>query len=185
MTMDDSRAIGCARARQVATGARGFTLIEMVMVIIVLSVMAGLTAPMMLKGMQAYEGTHRSLLTLDKLRYATERLAREIRETNLNAGTFAISMAAAPPLTLTKTDGVLVTVSSAGSNLNLGYSTPAVSDVLTDEYSAVTFAYFDRDGAATASAAAVRYVDVTLTLTNPANGQNYSQKTRVALRDRA
>ena len=165
--------------------ARGFTLVEMVMVIIILSVLGALTAPMMLKGMEAYEGTHKSLRTLDKLRYATERLAREIRETDLNAGTYAISMAAVPPLTFTKTDGVLVTVSSGGGNLNLGYSVPAVSDVLTDEYSSVAFAYFDGDGVAAVTAAAVRYVEITLTLTNPTNGQNYSQRTRVALRDRA
>jgi len=148
-------------------------------------VLGALTAPMMLKGMEAYEGTHKSLRTLDKLRYATERLAREIRETNLNAGTYAISMAVAPPLTFTKTDGVLVTVSSGGGNLNLGYSVPAVSDVLTDELSSVAFAYFDADGAAAVTAATVRYVEITLMLTNPANGQNYSQRTRVALRDRA
>ncbi|MFP5349617.1 MAG: type II secretion system protein [Gammaproteobacteria bacterium] len=166
--------------------ARGFTLVEMVMVIIILSVLGALTAPMMLKGMEAYEGTHRSLRTLDKLRYATERLAREIRETDLNAGAYVISMATAPPLTFTKTDGVLVTVSSGGSNLNLGYSTPAVSEVLTDELSSVAFAYFDADGSAAAvTARSVRYVEITLTLTNPANGQNYSQRTRVALRDRA
>ena len=165
---------------------RGFTLVEMVMVIIILSVLGALTAPMMLKGMEAYEGTHRSLRTLDKLRYATERLAREIRETDLNAGAYAISMAVAPPLTFTKTDGVLVTVSSGGGNLNLGYSAPVVSDVLTDELSSVAFAYFDADGAAAAvTATSVRYVEITLTLTNPANGQNYSQRTRVALRDRA
>lgn len=166
--------------------ARGFTLVEMVMVIIILSVLGALTAPMMLKGMEAYEGAHRSLRTLDKLRYATERLAREIRETDLNAGAYVISMATAPPLTFTKTDGVLVTVSSGGSNLNLGYSTPAVSEVLTDELSSVAFAYFDADGSAAAvTARSVRYVEITLTLTNPANGQNYSQRTRVALRDRA
>jgi len=164
---------------------RGFTLIEMVMVIIVLSVLAALTWPMMLKGMQAYEGTHRSLRTLDKLRYATERLAREIRETNLNAGVYAISMALSPPLTFTKTDGTVVTVSGAGADLNLAYSAPAVTDALTDEYGALAVNYFDANGAATGSATAVRYVEITLTLTNPVNGLNYSQRTRVALRDRS
>lgn len=171
--------------RRVPIPSGGFTLIEMVMVIIVLAVLAALTAPMMLKGMQAYEGTHKSLRTLDKLRYATERLAREIRETNLAAGTFVISMATAPPLTFTKTDGVSVTVSSAGSNLSLSYSAPAVSDVLTDEYSSVVFAYFNANGATTTAATEVRYVEITLALTNPTNGQNYSQRTRVALRDRS
>lgn len=179
---DDVRACGTDLP---ASRARGFTLVELVMAIIVLSVIAALTAPMLLKGMQAYEGTHGSLRTLDQLRYATERLAREIRETNLNAGSYAINMAAAPPLTLTKTDGVVVTVSSAGSDLNLGYSAPAVADVLSDQYSTVAFAYFDANGNATASGSDVRYVEITLTLTNPGNGQNYSQRTRVALRDRA
>lgn len=165
---------------------RGFTLIEMVMVIIVLSVLAALTWPMMLKGMQAYEGTHRSLRTLDKLRYATERLAREIRDTNLNTGAYVIGMASSPPLMFTKTDGTVVTVSSAGTDLNLTYSVPAVANIaLTDEYNSLAFNYFDADGAPTGSANDVRYVEITLTLTNPVNGLNYSQRTRVALRDRS
>lgn len=167
--------------------ARGFTLVEMVMVIMVLAVIAVVLTPMMLKGIQAYEGTHSTLNTLEKLRYATERLAREIRATDYSGGAYTINMATTPPLTFTKADSTPVTVTTAGSNVSLAYAAPApvVSAVLTDELSSLAFAYYRADGATTASAATdVRYVQITLTLTNPANGQAYSQRTRVALRDR-
>lgn len=168
---------------------RGFTLVEMVIAIIALSVLAAIVTPMMLKGVQAYEGTHSSLQTLDKLRYATERMVREIRETNLNNGVFEINMATTPPVTFTKTDGTVVAISFMAMTpdlLNLDYSStaPVVSGVLTDEYKSSAFTYFDANGVETLSAAAVRYVRITLTLTNPANGKDYVQQTRVAFRDR-
>lgn len=163
---------------------RGFTLVEMVMAIIVLAVLAAVTTPMMLQGILAYQATYNSLQTLDKLRYATERLAREIRETDRVAGVYTISMATTPPLTFTKADGTGVTV-SAGGTLSLSYATPAVSAVLTDEYTTLAIAYFDANGASTTSASDVRYVELTLTLTNPASGQVYSQRTRAMLRDRS
>lgn len=155
------------------------------MAILVLAVLAAVTTPMMLQGILAYQATDNSLQTLDKLRYATERLAREIRETDRVAGVYTISMATTPPLTFTKTDGTGVTVSAAGADLSLSYSTPAVSAVLADEYTTLAVAYFDANGASTTSASDVRYVELTLTLTNPASGQVYSQRTRAMLRDRS
>lgn len=173
--------------RRAIDKAYGFTLIEMVIVITAVAVIGSVLAPMMLKGMQAYESTHSTLNTLEKLRYATERLAREIRATDYSGGAYTINMATTPPLTFTKADTTPVTVTTTGSNVTLAYAAPApaVNAVLTDELSSLAFAYYRADGATTASAAAdVRYVQITLTLTNPTNGQAYAQRTRVALRDR-
>lgn len=177
------------RNRDQRRGARdgaGFTLTEMIIVITVITIVAATVTPMMLKGIEAYEATHSVLDTLGKLRLTTERLAREIRATDFNTGAYSIGMAAAPPLTFTKADGTPVTVATSGSSLTLAYAAPApaVSAVLTDELTSLAFAYLDAAGAPTASTANVRYVRITLTLTNPRNGLTYSQRTYVALRDR-
>lgn len=59
---------------------KGYTLIEMIMVLIVVGIMAAALAPLALSSLRAYEETLADVVVLDKLRYATERLAREIRE---------------------------------------------------------------------------------------------------------
>ncbi len=58
---------------------RGFTLIELVISTVVIGIMAMALSPLMLSSLNAYDNTLGNLVLLDKLRYATERLAREIR----------------------------------------------------------------------------------------------------------
>ena len=163
--------------------ARGFTLIEMVAVIIIIAILAAAVAPMALSSLRAYDATLNSITTLDKLRYATERLARELRAVNYNGTNFIINMSTSAPV-FTKTDGVAVTVGNAVPTVTLAYSTIAATPtpVLTDQVSALSFAYYDQDGVSTASSSAVRYVEISLTLAQGA--QLYSQRTRVALRNR-
>jgi hypothetical protein len=57
--------------------------------------------------------------------------------------------------------------------------------VLTDEVSSVSFAYYDGNGAVTASLVDLAFVQIDLTLQNPTTGASYTQRTRVALRDRS
>lgn len=170
----------------------GFTLLELTLVITILGIIAALTAPLMLKSLQAYDGTHASINTLSRLRYATERLAREIRAVNYTAtGAYAFSTmsinASTQPLVFTKVDGTQVTISATSSQATIAYANPAIpAAVLTDQLNGLTFAYLDATGVtAVTASSAVRYVDIVLTLTNPYNGQGYSQQVRVGLRDRS
>jgi MSHA biogenesis protein MshO len=177
--------------------ARGFTLVELVLVAIIASVMAAVTAPVVLSSLRAYDTTLGDVIVLDKLRYATERLAREIREVNYNAVSktfgFTNSLSAAPNSPVFTrgyydSSGVVtsrtVTVGNAGGGtVTIAYSDLSATgaQVLTDEVSSLTFAYYDKNGASTTSTTNVRYVEISLALSH--NGNAYSQRTRVELKN--
>jgi len=171
----------------IKTAKRGFTLVEMVMVIVVLGILAGLTAPIFSQGLTAARLTTENLNTMAKLRYATERLAREIRQVNYNGSAYDVSTMTASSLVFTKADTTSTTVSaiSAGGNITLAYSSPAVAGVLTDEVSSFSFTYYDSNGTATVSTTELAFVEISLTLQNTTTGGSFSQRTRVALRDQS
>lgn len=171
----------------------GFTLLEFTLVLIVLGVIAALNVPVMVKSLEAYDGTQASVKTLSQLRYASERLAREIRATDFRAGVYLSNLSTNPAMTalvFTKIDGVSVTISVAGTQVLLDYDSAGITpQVLTDQLrnqpNSLTLTYRDAAGMITNAATDVRYVDIALVLTNPYNGQNYSQQVRIGLRDRS
>lgn len=61
------------------TRQRGFTLIELVMVIVLLGIMAGVLTPFILKAMEAYTASRARADLVAKGRLAMERIAREVR----------------------------------------------------------------------------------------------------------
>jgi len=176
---------------------RGFTLVEMIAAIVVIGIIAAAGAPVMVESLKAYNSTLTTVQTLDKLRYATERMAREFREATRNVN-FTVSTTAPA---FDKTDYLIsgatttsisrhVAISSDSVNgyVNLAYTTGGATTtaVLTDQLSttanSLQFAFWDQSGTTSTSvAASVRYVDIMLTLR--ANGQDYSSKTRVALQN--
>ncbi len=62
------------------TKKKGFTLIEMVTVIVLLGIIAGILTPFIAKAMQAYTHSKARATLVDKGRLALERLAREVRQ---------------------------------------------------------------------------------------------------------
>ena len=162
----------------------GFSLIELVVSIVVLGLLAAVTAPIFSSTLRGYVESDAHLATLSKARYATERIARELREVNYNSGTGSYAFAAMGPnsMTFTKQDGTTVSLGVAGSNLSLGYTPPGVTAPLTDELSALSFTYLTATGAAGASAATVASVDVSLTLAS--HGATHTQRVLVGLRNK-
>ncbi len=150
---------------------RGFTLIEMVMVIIVLSVLTGLGANLLASGFRAYfmgqdlsEGNWHG-------RVAMERMTRELREARAPAD---LTIVPATEITFIRSDNVAVRYCLAGvgtcpagpANTLMRISGP-LQDPLADNISALDFTYLQGDGvnAPIAPPADVRYVTVAVTVT--------------------
>lgn len=163
----------------------GFTAIEMVMAIVLIGILAAASLPVIFSGVRTYQDTTVSLVTLSKLRYATERMAREIREIRRNTVTpsnYDISTWTAGTLAFVKRDGTTVTITAAAPNVTLGYSAPAVTSTLTDQVSSLTFNYYQIDGTTAATSIAnMAFVQISLTLIQ--DGAPFTQRTRVALRN--
>jgi len=165
---------------------RGFTLIEMIISLVVLALLGGAAGYGLTGGALAYSGNAETLHTLGKLRYASERMARELREirrSTVTPANFDITAMTGTTLAFTKSDGTGVTLTGAPPLLTLAYSTPAGTHTLTDQVGSLSFAYYQADGSTAASGAGnVAFVEFNLVLTR--NGNSYPQRTRVALRNR-
>lgn len=176
-------------ARTVAhpTRCAGFTLVEAVMVIVLIGVLAAVGAPMIANGMRLAITAGTDLDTLSQLRYATERIAREVREVESVAGLYSITTpvnASGSSLSFTKGDGsgTVVTISAAAlPSVTVTYSGVGTAP-LTTQATGLQFSYASLDGLPVTTSN-VRFVDITLTVQNPATSATYSQVTRVALRN--
>lgn len=189
-----------ARARHA-----GFTLVELIVVIVVTGVLGAIVTPVALASLRANGAILDVATTVDKARLASDRLAFEMRE--LSSG--SIVTPGASGLVFSRTDytgaatarvvtidqiaaGTVVsggvTRSMCNGVVRLSYSVPVISPaytpVLTDQVCSLTFAYYDQAGVSTTAPADMRYIDFTLTLQPAAGGALYAQRTRVALRNR-
>ena len=167
--------------------ARGFSLIELIIAIVVLSIIAAMGAPLLANGLQFFNAATTDLDTLSKERYATERMARELRAIRFNAGTnqydVTLGGAGAPSISFTKVDGVTVTIDGATlPDLNINYSGGGAV-LLTNQLASVAFTGYAVDGVTTTTdPATMAYVDVALSLArSPTN--SFPRVARVQLRN--
>lgn len=186
---------------------RGFTLMELVLVTALLGILAASSAPIVVASMKAYNTTSDAAATMDRLRYASDRMAFEIRE--LTAGSITTmaptafsfnrmdyaGTATSRTVTIDQRDPTNVTVNGVSVNqcdgeLRLSYSAPAMTPlpsyrpVLADRLCALAFTYYDQGGAVTTAAANVRYVEFILSVKSATANQSYSQRTRIGIRNR-
>jgi len=144
--------------------ARGFTLIEMVMVIIIMTILAAFIGPILAEAVSAYDSISRNIEVLTKMRYAMERLAREIRMVRrdpVNSGNYDIVTMAVNKLEYCQADG---------------------TGVIIDYTTGFTLTYFNAAGGAAVGKNDVAYVQVALTLTGTGTSA-YNLSTRVDLRN--
>jgi prepilin-type N-terminal cleavage/methylation domain-containing protein len=164
----------------------GFTLLEMVIALVVLGLLGAAAGYGLVGGTLAFSETSDAVQTLGKLRYASERMAREIREIRRDPATpavYDIATLNATALAFTKGDGTTVTLTGTPPLATLAYSAPAGTHTLTDEVGSLAFTYLQADGTTAATGNAdVAFVELELVLTR--SGNTYPQRTRVALRNR-
>lgn len=171
---------------------RGFTLVELIMTIVIMGILAAVGSSMISDTFTTARMVNASQSSADEARYALERLAREIREVKYVTGAYSIGSTMSPAATnmvftrnINGTD-VTVTINKSGTNLTLGYSSPAVSSTLsTQVIGANDFAlrFLTIANADTTLASDVRFVVISLKVTDATSGQVTTQQTRVALRN--
>lgn len=172
----------------------GFTLVEMVMVILVVGMLVITLGMMLNTGVRAFDEGRKTIDTLSSLRLTTERLTRELRTVQRNATTpsdfdFLAMNATNVQFRRLENDGTTVTtvtITATPPNLTLAYSTPAGSYILTNLLplsGGLALSYLRADGTVTTSNTDVAFVDIDLALID-SNGNSYPQRTRVALRNR-
>lgn len=179
---------------------RGYTLVELVLVIILIGIMAGMLVPLAAGAVRAHQTTQLRLVSQDMLRYAVERIARELREVSYDPATgFSLvgTLTATPASEVTfqrlyydsaGTASALATIALLQSGSDLGMSDsryPSLgTQVLCDQVAAFQLTWLDEAGSAlaTPTATTVHAVEITLTLNSA--GYGLSQSTRVQLRNR-
>lgn len=166
--------------------ARGFSLIELVTVIVVLSIVAAAGAPLLAGSLQVFGAAAPEVDTLSKSRYALERILRELRRTNHNGSGYDLTLSATA-LDFTRDDGTTVSLAIAPPLLTIAYNGGAAA-TLTDQLPAggASFAGFAADGTtATGDPAQIAFVQVDLALERDGAGSNtFSYRTRLLLRGR-
>lgn len=162
-------------------------LVEAIVTVVLVGILAVAGLPILSNSLRAYTAIQESLWELSKLRYATERLAREIREVRRDPAVptdYDIAVMTAAKFEFVKTDGVAVALEAVPPALTLNYAPPvSPTPALTDQVKGFAFKYFKDDGVTAATSKSdVAFVEMDLTLTQ--GGADYAQRTRVGLRNK-
>jgi prepilin-type N-terminal cleavage/methylation domain-containing protein len=165
----------------------GFTLLEMVITITTLAVLAMLVTPYLNLSVRAYNDNAREQKILGELRYASDRIARELRGIRRNPVISTeyeiITPLSSTTISFVSNDGEAVTIEDSAPQLNLRYNSLAGNAPfpLSTSLQSLSFNYLRSDEITLASGSGdVAYIEFEIQLL--ANGQTYNQRSRVALR---
>ncbi|MBT3309105.1 MAG: hypothetical protein HOL04_01095 [Gammaproteobacteria bacterium] len=167
----------------------GFSLFEVVLVLMLMGIVVTISGLMLLQAIKANDEVRNGWDTLGKLRYAGERLAREVRTvrrapTDLTA--YEITNWSASSLAFTRTDGTTVSIdySDPEDKVEITYpSLLATPQLLVDQVTSFSISYLQINHADVATTLNdLAYVVMELTLSD--EGALYQQQVEVNLRNR-
>jgi prepilin-type N-terminal cleavage/methylation domain-containing protein len=172
-----------AKAAEVAINQAGFSLAELVIVIVVVSIAAFVFTGMFIQAVKSYEFVDAEKQMLQEARYAEERLSRELKRVRGN--TF-VTQATSRTFTFFDSDSASVSVSWTGVKGDpLLYTKNGTPQTLASGVDTLAFTYYKNDGATAApllspSATDIWRVRVHLRLAK--NNQTVTAQTAVFLR---
>ena len=166
----------------------GFTLIELIISIVLIGLLAAVGSSMIVDSFSTTRMVNAGTASAAQARYALERLAREIREVQYVSATTSYTITTMTASKLVFVNGTTptntITINSGAGNLTLQYSSPLATSTLSGQVTSFSLTYFQNDGTTTATSNSdIRFVVITLTVTDPTSGQSTAQRTRVALRN--
>ncbi len=152
--------------------ARGFTILELMITVIVIAIVSAAAAPLLLSAFQGYF-TGRDVTATDwQARVATERMTRELRSIRSPAD---LTIASASDITFIDTDGnsIRYCAGTVGGCPGVAGDLTRNAQPLAAGVSGLAFTFLTRTGATTTSAASVYYVNVAFNATQNAVTKGY------------
>jgi prepilin-type N-terminal cleavage/methylation domain-containing protein len=151
---------------------QGFTLIELISVMVLVSIIVAISSQMLAQGFNAYLTSEDIIDANWQGQMAIERMVRDIR-TVRSANDISVKTSSA--FTFVNLAGNTMAYSLSGSNLMLN------GNILANGVNSLTFTYYDKNGTPGASTANLNYVNIALNITQ--NNANFSVNTTAFLRD--
>jgi prepilin-type N-terminal cleavage/methylation domain-containing protein len=146
----------------------GFTLIEMVIVLVLVGIITVIFSRFLITAVNSYITAKNVIDANGQALLAIERMTRDIRAVRSSSD---ITTATSSQITFTDSSGTSITYALSGTSLRRN------SQVLADGISTLTLAYADRNGTTTATLANIRYITITLNVTQ--GNTNFNAKSSV------
>ncbi len=200
-------------AARISSRQQGFSLLELVIAMVLTGLLAVMAIQPVMRALQARATVAGNLAAVDALRYATERMVREMRQVRYDAQGSGFQLAALDPIAGTSSASSGLCFNRVGGAAGATYAslslrqsgtlatldnvawpgcTAASPKTLADKVSSLRFDYWTY-GSGTPVALALNdsafgkklaFIDVTLSVT-PNNGPAVSYRSRVVLRNGA
>ena len=154
----------------------GYTLVEMIMVIVILVILGSVASFVIVEATRVYARTAPATDAAWQAQTAMERMRREIRSIRTTSAA-DIPAFTTTSLSFIDTDGNAVTFALSGSELQRN------GDVLAEGVSSLAFTYLKSDGTAASAAAEIRLIWMALQLSS--GSETYSLATHLFPRNAA
>lgn len=138
---------------------KAFTLIEMVIVIALIGILAGVGSLILRQGFKGYFTGKKITEVVNRVNIATDNVLRELKSAE------SVSVVGAMTVTFLNQQGQTILIDLNGSNLRRSVN-GASARTLCSQVTSVAFSYFDSTFTTTDIPSNVRFVTMTLTVTN-------------------